>query len=68
MNKWYWLIICLAYYLPLVFVRKIEKFSVTHIFSDIMIMISIFVLCIYAGIDVHDRGGWETECLLPINS
>lgn len=58
----------MALYLPLVYVRKIEKFSVTHIFSDILIIISILVLCIYAGVDIHDRGGWATKCILPVSS
>ena len=66
-DKWWWLLICLGYFLPLIYVRKVEKFSITHIFSDVLIMISILVLCIYAGVDVSNRGGFATECILPIS-
>ena len=66
-SRWWWLLICLVYYMPLIYVRKIEKFSITHIFSDMLIMLSILVLCIYAGKDVSERGGFATECILPIS-
>jgi len=44
-------------YTPLVYVRKIEVFAATHLFGDIMIIITVVVLCIYAGIDVG-KDGW----------
>ena len=39
----------MAIYVPLVMVRKIEVFAVTHIFADIMIIISIITIFGYAG-------------------
>ena len=41
-------------------VRKIEVFATTHIFGDIMILITIVVVCAYAGITVKDDG-WDTK-------
>ena len=55
-NKWWFGLLCMIIYIPLVFVRKIEVFAATHLFGDIMIIITIVVLCIYAGIDVGDKG------------
>ena len=55
--------ITLGLYLPLVYVRKIEKLAFTHVFSDILIVVSIIVLCIYCGIDIAERPGWATECI-----
>ena len=56
-NKWWFLLICMIIYVPLVFVRKIEVFAVTHLFGDVMIIITMIVICIYAGIDVS-KDGW----------
>merc|ERR1712151_389292 len=57
----------MALYLPLTYVRKIEKLAFTHVFSDILIIVSILVLCIFAGIDVG-RDGWQTDCIKPIST
>ena len=57
-NKWWFLLICSAIYIPLVFVRKIEVFAVTHLFGDVMIIITILVIFSYAGYYVHDNGSW----------
>ena len=59
MSRWWFFLICMAIYVPLVFVRKIEFFAVTHLFGDIMIIITIITVCIYAGIDIGDRGGFD---------
>ena len=48
--------ICMLIYVPLVMVRKIEVFAVTHLFGDIMIIITVVVICVYASIDVADDG------------
>ena len=37
-------------------VRKIEKFSVTHIFADALILITTIVILVYASIRLSDRG------------
>ena len=57
-SKWWFLPICMIIYVPLVFVRKIEVFAPTHLFGDVMIIITMIVICIYAGIDVG-KSGWQ---------
>ena len=59
--------ICLAIYTPLVLVRKIEVFAVTHLFGDIMIILTIFVIFSYAGYYVHTNDGWSPQGLKPID-
>lgn len=56
MNKWWFMAICMAIYVPLVMVRKIEVFAATHIFGDLMIIITVITICVYGGIEVGDRG------------
>jgi len=46
----------MAIYVPLVMVRKIEVFAVTHIFADIMIIISIITIFGYAGASLSKNG------------
>ena len=59
-NKWWFMLVGMAIYVPLVMVRKIEVFAMTHLFGDVMIFIMIIVVCVYAGIDVKDDG-WDTK-------
>ena len=66
-NKWWFLLICCAIYIPLVFVRKIEVFAVTHVFGDAMIIITMIIICIYAGMDVG-KDGWQPGGLQALNS
>lgn len=56
MNKWVWMPLCMLLYIPLVMVRKIEVFAVTHVFADAMIIISMIAIFIYAGIDLGRDG------------
>ena len=62
-NKWWFALICVAIYTPLVLVRKIEVFAVTHLFGDIMIILTLIVIFAYAGYYVHDNGKWSPEGL-----
>lgn len=48
-------------------VRKIEVFATTHLFGDVMILITIVVVCAYAGIEVRDNG-WDAKGAEFINS
>jgi len=57
----------MAIYVPLVMVRKIEFFAVTHLFGDIMIVITLIVVCSYAGINAKDNG-WDAKGVTFINS
>jgi proton-coupled amino acid transporter len=43
-------------------VRKIEKFSITHIFADALILITTIVILVYASIQLNDHG-WGTGVL-----
>ena len=52
----------MAIYVPLVFVRKIEVFAATHLFGDVMIILTMVVICVYAGIDVG-KDGWQGASL-----
>lgn len=54
--RWLWLPICMAIYVPLVLVRKIEVFAYTHVFGDIMIIITIIVIFGYAGASLGKNG------------
>ena len=55
-NKWLWMPICMAIYIPLVMVRKIEVFAVTHLFGDILIIVTLIVIFGYAGADLSKKG------------
>ena len=66
-SPWWFMLICMAIYVPLVFVRKIEVFAVTHLFGDIMIIVTIVVVCIYAGIEIGDHG-FDTSGVAFLNT
>lgn len=55
-NPWIWMPICMAIYVPLVMVRKIEVFAATHVFGDVMIIITIIVIMGYASASLHNNG------------
>ena len=59
-NKWWFMLLCMAIYVPLVLVRKIEVFAITHLFGDIMIMVTLIAVITYAGINVG-QNGWQTQ-------
>ena len=48
--------ICLAIYVPLVMVRKIEVFAATHVFGDVMIFITIVIIIGYASASLSNNG------------
>lgn len=54
--KWAWMPIAMAIYVPLVFVRKIEVFAATHVFGDIMIIITLITVMVYSSISLSDDG------------
>ena len=68
MSKWWFLVVCMAIYVPLVMVRRIEVFALTHLFGDIMILVTLVTVCVYAGIKVGDRPGFDTSGVAFINS
>ena len=56
-DRWWFLLPCCAIYIPLVMVRRVEVFAVTHIFADICIIATFLALCVYAGLEISDHGG-----------
>jgi amino acid permease len=46
---------CFIIYVPLCLIRKIEKLSVTHLFGDAMIIITLIVVFVYGGLAMGDR-------------
>lgn len=49
------------------FVRKIEKFAVTHIFADVMIVLTVIVCCIYGGLYMKQNGGGRLDTVYAFN-
>lgn len=66
-NKWIWMPICMAIYVPLVMVRKIEVFAATHVFGDVMIIITFIVIVAYASASLSNNG-LQMEGIKPIDS
>ena len=46
----------MAIFTPLVWVRKTEKFAFTHIFADIMVIVGLVMITIYATIEIKENG------------
>lgn len=57
-EKWMWVGICMLIFVPLVWVRKTEKFAFTHIFADIMVLVGLVMVCVYGGKEVQ-LNGWK---------
>lgn len=55
-NKWLLGIVCFIIYVPLCMIRKVETLAATHLFGDIMIIITLVVIFVYAGIHVGNHG------------
>jgi solute carrier family 36 (proton-coupled amino acid transporter) len=66
-NKWWFLPIIMAIYVPLVWVRKIEKFAKTHVFADIMIFATLVACITYATIHDVRNNGFTTEGFKAFN-
>lgn len=70
--KWYFFPICFCIFYPLVLVRKIEVYAKFHVFGDVMIIVAIIVIVIYAGLSDSKNGfevdsslGWFNAALWP---
>lgn len=42
-------------YVPLVWVRDLEKLAWTHLVGDVVIITTVTVICVYAGINIGDN-------------
>jgi amino acid permease len=51
-SKWWFGFLCFCIYVPLCWVRKVEKLAATHLFGDIMIIFTVITIFVYAGIAV----------------
>jgi len=49
-------IFCFIIFTLLCYVRKIEIFASTHLFADIMIVLTLIAIMSYAGIKMGDTG------------
>jgi solute carrier family 36 (proton-coupled amino acid transporter) len=52
-------LLCFVIYAPLCLVRKIEKFAITHIFADALILITTIAILVYASQKLANEG-WGT--------
>lgn len=59
-SPWWFGLLLVLIYTPLCIIRKIEVLAPTHVFADIMIVVTLTTLMIYAGIKVN-RDGWGTN-------
>ena len=63
---WYFLPILMAIYVPLVWIRNMEKLAFTHLISDIIIFIVLISIFVYAGINLGDLGEVQVSPLFTI--
>lgn len=62
-SPWIFGFVLFAIYTPLCLIRKIEILAPTHLFADIMIVVTLTTLMIYAGIEIHDNGFKKVDAL-----
>lgn len=55
-SQWWIGLGCVFVYVPLCFVRKIETFAKTHVLADIMIIVTLLSVVIYASFSVENYG------------
>ena len=51
-----WALICFVMWSLLAYVRKIQIFASTHVFADVMIVVTLVTCVIYGGINIHNEG------------
>lgn len=56
MSKWIFGALCFVIYVPLCWVRKMEKLASTHLFGDVMIILTVVFIMTYAGIHIGNEG------------
>ena len=50
-------ILCVAVYVPLCMIRKIEKLSWSHLLADVLILITFVVILVYTTIELTKNNG-----------
>ena len=56
-NLWYFLPVLMVIYVPLVWIRNLEKLAFTHLIGDVIIIVVVTSCIVYAGIEISDQGG-----------
>ena len=64
-QKWLWVAILTVIFTPLVWVRRTEKFAFTHIFADIMVIIGLTLVTIFATKEIQENGFKELKFVTP---
>ena len=54
---WYFLPILMLIYVPLVWIRNMEKLAFTHVISDILIITVIVAILTFGTINIADNDG-----------
>jgi proton-coupled amino acid transporter len=58
-SPWIFGAVLICIYIPLCLIRKIEVLAPTHLFADVMIVVTLLTLMVYACIRVHKNGGFS---------
>ena len=53
---WYFLPVLMIIYVPLCWIRDLEKLAWSHLVGDVVILTVVTVICIYSGIEIADTG------------
>ena len=56
LDLWPFGLFCFLVYTPLCWVRKIEKFNLSHIIAIFMILLTIIVIVVFACLKLRDDG------------
>lgn len=64
-NHWWFGLLTFIIYTPLCWIRKIAVFNKTHLFADVIIVVMILAIIVYAILDVVD--GKKPHGYQPIN-
>ncbi len=65
-NLWIFLPILMIVYVPLVWIRNLEKLAFTHLIGDVVIIIVITTCMTYAGIEIGDHGAEVNPLVTPV--
>lgn len=58
---WYFAIMCFVLFTLLCYVRKIEVFASTHVFADLMIVLTLLVIIVEGCIELNSEGSRISE-------
>ena len=55
-NLWYFMPVLMLIYVPLVWIRNMEKLAFTHVIADLIILVTVVTLLVYGGINISEKG------------